>query len=286
MRKFTVVLLLLAAILPFVSCNRNKVDHGGRTPLVEVDGNFLYVEDLQQVRPKTLTIDDSAHFTDNYIRNWIEEVLLKSKAQHNVENDREIDRLVENYRNSLITHTYQQRLMNEQLNSEIEDSEIEEYYRQHGDRFLLEYPVIKGLYIKVPINVKQANQIRQWYKQKDVSYIEKIEKLTLQYAVDYHYFYDDWIPAKEILDKMPQLTNSPNEYLKNHRQIELRDTASIYFLNIDSIRSVGERMPLDFARASIREELVSLKQVEFMKRIRKELYDEAVEDNEIIYYLQ
>ncbi len=286
MRKITVVSILFVAMLSVISCNRDKVDHGGRTPLVEVDGNFLYVEDLQQVRPKTLTIDDSAHFTDNYIRNWIEEVLLKSKAQHNVGDDREIDRLVENYRNSLITHTYQQRLMTEQLNSEINESEIEEYYHQHGDRFLLEYPVIKGLYIKVPINVKQANQIRQWYKQKDVSYIEKIEKLTLQYAVDYHYFYDAWIPAKEILDKIPHFSKSPNEYLKSHRQIELSDTASFYFLNIDSVRFVGERMPLDFARASIQEELVSLKQVEFMKRIRKELYDEAVEDNDITYYLQ
>ena len=42
--------LLLISLLFCVSCT-DKHDHKGQTPLVEVDGNFLYKEDLQAVFP-------------------------------------------------------------------------------------------------------------------------------------------------------------------------------------------------------------------------------------------
>ena len=79
---------------------------------MELDGNFLYHEDLQAVLPAGLSKDDSLLFAEHYIRNWAEEVLLYEKAKSNIPNSGEIDKLVENYRKALIMHTYQQALMN------------------------------------------------------------------------------------------------------------------------------------------------------------------------------
>lgn len=50
--------LLLISLLFCASC-ADKHDHKGQTPLVEVDGNFLYKEDLQAVLPAGLSKDDS-----------------------------------------------------------------------------------------------------------------------------------------------------------------------------------------------------------------------------------
>ena len=38
-------------ILLFCGSCKEQHDHGGRTPLVELDGDFLYHEDLQAVLP-------------------------------------------------------------------------------------------------------------------------------------------------------------------------------------------------------------------------------------------
>ena len=59
---------------------------------MELDGNFLYLEDLQAVLPAGLSKDDSLLFAEHYIRNWAEDVLLYKKAQSNIPNSGEIDK--------------------------------------------------------------------------------------------------------------------------------------------------------------------------------------------------
>ena len=118
-------------ILLFCGACKEQHDHGGRTPLVELDGNFLYYEDLQTVLPADLSKDDSLLFAEHYIRNWAEDVLLYEKAQSNIPNSGEIDKLVENYRKALIMHTYQQELINQTLSEEISETELTDYYEKH-----------------------------------------------------------------------------------------------------------------------------------------------------------
>ena len=97
--------LLLISLLFCASC-ADKHDHKGQTPLVEVDGNFLYKEDLQAVLPAGLSKDDSLLFAEHYVRSWVEDVLLFNQAQSNIPDNGEIDKLVENYRKALSTELY------------------------------------------------------------------------------------------------------------------------------------------------------------------------------------
>ena len=59
---FGLLIFLLCA-----ACSEQH-DHKGWTPLVELDGNFLYREDLQSVLPAGLSKDDSLLFAEHYIR--------------------------------------------------------------------------------------------------------------------------------------------------------------------------------------------------------------------------
>ena len=66
-------------------------------------------QDLQSALPARLSKDDSLLFAEHYISNWVEDVLLYEKAQSNIPDNGEIEKLVENYRKALIMHTYQCR---------------------------------------------------------------------------------------------------------------------------------------------------------------------------------
>ena len=110
------VLLVIAGALS--GCGQEH-DHKGRTPLVEVAGEYLYKEDLQAALPFHISKDDSVLFAEHYIKNWVEDVLLFDKAEGNIPDNAKIAKLVENYRRALIMHTYQEELVNQKLANEI-----------------------------------------------------------------------------------------------------------------------------------------------------------------------
>ena len=149
-----ILVLLLITLLGCGACKKQH-DHKGKTPLVEVDGNFLYKEDLMSVLPVGLSKDDSILFAEHYIRSWAEEILLYEKAANNNPDNVDVEKLVENYRKALIMHTYQQALMNQTLSKEISETELTDYYEKHQELFKVERPLMKGLFIKVTLKATQ-----------------------------------------------------------------------------------------------------------------------------------
>lgn len=274
--------LLLISLLFCVSCT-DKHDHKGQTPLVEVDGNFLYKEDLQAVFPAGLSKDDSLLFAEHYIRSWVEDVLLFNQAQSNIPDNGEIDKLVANYRKALIMHTYQQELISQKLSGEIPEQEIADYYEKNKELFKLDRPLMKGLFIKVPLTAPQLGNVRKWYKTETQDAVEHLEKYSLQNAVKYEYFYDKWVPMADVLDLIPLKVPEVEDYVNKNRHIELEDTAFHYFLNVSDFRTVGQQEPYEFARPKVKDMVLNLKQVEFMRAVKDDLYQQAVKRDKIKY---
>lgn len=273
---------MLVTILFCISC-KEQHDHKGKTPLVEVDGAFLYKEDLNSALPVGLSKDDSILFTEHYIRSWAEEILLYEKAEDNIPDNAGIEQLVENYRKALIMHTYQQELINQKLTKDIPEQDIMAYYEQNKDLFRLDYPLIKGLFIKVPLTAPQLNNVRKWYQSENQESVDRLEKYSLQNAVKYEYFYDKWVSVTDVLNMIPLKVESPEVYVSKHRQIELKDTAFYYFLHVSDYRGVGDQKPFELARLEARDLLVNQKQVDFMKQVKDDLYKQAVDKKKIIY---
>lgn len=273
----------LIFMLLCVSCGEHY-DHEGKTPLVELNGNFLYREDLQSVLPPDLSKDDSLLFAENYIRNWAEDILLYDKACDNIPDNKEIDKLVDNYRRALIMHTYQQALIHQKLADEITEQELVDYYNNNQGLFKIDRPLIKGLFIKVPLTAPHIANVRRWYKSETSDAVEHLEKYQMRNAVKYEYFYDRWVPVSEVLGMMPLDKPDAEEYLNKNRHIELKDTAFYYFLNVSDYRPVGEQEPYEFARKHVKDMLLNLKQVVFMKDLKDGMYERAVKKNEIKFY--
>lgn len=259
-------------------------DHKGRTPLVELKGYFLYQEDLHAVLPAALSKEDSLQFAERYIHNWVENTLLYEKAQHNIPDGAEIDKQVENYRRALIMHTYQQALISQKLGRDISDNDLKAYYDSNLAAFKLEKPLVKGLFIKVPLQATGINQVRRWYRDDSQEAVEELEKYQMQHAVKYEYFYDKWFSAADVLSWMPLQQEKAEDYLDKHRQVELKDTAFYYFLNIREFRQAGEQEPFELARTQVKDMLLNMKQVQFMEKVKDDLYKQTEEKNEIKYY--
>lgn len=276
---------LCLILLCLTSCHR-EYDHKGKTPLVGLGGAFLYKEDLQAVLPVGLSRDDSLLFAEHYIRSWIEDVLLVEKAQKNIRDNAALNRQVENYRNALIVHSYQQALIQQQLSEEIPETELTDYYTKNKELFKVERPIIKGLFIKVPLKAQGLANVRRWYKARTPEAVEQLEKYSLRGAVKYEYFYDRWLLVSEVAAMMPLRVDEADAYLQKHKQIELKDTAYCYFLDVSDYLGVGAQEPEEMARQEALSMLVNLKQVEFFRRVKDDLYRQAERSNRITYFEQ
>lgn len=281
MKIYTLLLLLFTSL--YLSSCTEDYNHGGKTPLVEVNGNFLYQEDLQQALPVPIASDDSVLFAEHFIRNWIDNALLLDKAKSNIPDDKEINRLVDNYRKSLIVHTYQQELINQKLSKNISENELMSFYENNKDLFKLDRSIIKGLFIKVPLNAPQLANVRQWYKSQNQDALDKLEKYRIQNAVNYIYFYDNWLPLSEIVDLIPINSDSVEDYINKNRQIEIKDSDYYYLLNVTDLRTRGEEEPYEFARPDALDLYTNTKQVEFLKQVKEDLYQQAIKKNKINY---
>ena len=276
------VILVIAAAM--TGCGQEH-NHKGKTPLVEVSGEFLYKEDLQAALPLNISKDDSVLFAEHYIRNRIEDALLFDKAEGNIPDNDKISKLVENYRRALIMHTYQEELVNQKLANDISEEEINAYYEKNKELFRLDNPLVKGLFIKVPLSSPDLGNVRVWYRKNNQDVIEKLEKYSLRNAVSYDYFYDRWTSVPDVAAKIPlKVLDTDANYLDKNRNVEVKDTAFCYFLHIEDFLGKDKQKPLDFARDEIKEILINLKRVEFINKVKEDLYQRASDRNKIIYY--
>lgn len=275
---------IITAFVLLASGCTETVDHKGKTPLVQVGDNYLYMEDVMAVTPPGISEKDSAEMADRYIKNWIDDMLLYAKAEGNIPDDAGINELVNSYRRELITHTYIEQIVSQEVENLIPDIEVEEYYNENKDAFLAVEPYIKGLYIKVPKTASGISQVRQWYKDGSERSVDKIEKYGLRNAVDYEYFYDRWRSVNDFFLRLPTDADKEKNNIGKNKNIELSDSAFYYFLHIEDYLGKGEILPLEYAGKDIREIIMNNKRVEFITKMKKDLYDEACDNNDIKYF--
>lgn len=264
-----ICLVLLSMFL--LSCGNNKNDTN-KIPLVVCKGHTLYKEDVWAILPTGLNQKDSTEYVDSYIKSWIDDILLYEIARNNISNSDEINALVERYHRSLIVYQYQQQLIDEKVKPNISEEDIEKYYVENTKHILLNEDIIKGLFLKVPIDAPNINSVKEWYASPTSQAIESIEKYSIQNAVEYDYFYDKWVSLDKMMERIPYTEKDFNTFTRNNRKIETQDSSFYYFLYADEFKSKGEEAPLEYARNTIRETLVNHQKMIYMQEFLKELY--------------
>ena len=283
---YSLLVWMLPVSLILLSCNkREEVKYvSGKTPLVELDGNVLYQEDLLQVLPVDISEADSAQFANRYIENWLSELLLYQNAERNVRDDKQIEELVENYRRSLIVHEYQQLLIEQKIEQDITMQEIETFYNDNKNLFVLEEPILKGLFIKLPLSAPNQNSIMKLYRLRDDESYDEIEKYCIRNAPYYEFFYDYWHSVSDIEILLPFMEVSLQDYLNKNDYLEIKDDEFLYLLNVSEYLPKGSVAPIEQVENRIKRLLINNKAVSYIQKIKKDLYNSAIENNRVIFH--
>lgn len=277
---FTLIVILASAC----STKNESAPNPGDEALVSVNGKTLYRYELDHIIPNDLNATDSTLAAEAYIKLWIKEELMYKKALGNLNDEKRIDELVENYRQSLTIFTYQEQLLNERLTKTIGDNELEEYYNKNSDKFDLQTNIIKGLFLKVPRTSPQLEDLKKWYKTPTDKAVENIEKYTLQNAVIYDYFYNRWVDFDDVANNIPTPITDTKLFLQKNKYFETQDSAYVYMLNIKEYSLAGSTAPFEFVKGEILDILLNQKKEGFIKNFENELYENAIKKNEITFH--
>ncbi len=279
-----IIPLVILSLLT-ISCGTNTM-RTEKDVIVSVGNKTLMRQDIEDEMPKFVNSEDSILLADKIIRQWVKDNLLYDIASKNISDKEHIDQLVENYRKSLIIYQYQEQLVNEKLSKDISDVDMKNYFEENSDKLKLDQALIKGLFLKIPSDAPQINNVREWYKSSSPAALEKLDKYTAGNAVTYDYFVDNWMIFSDLMDKLPTHYNDPAALLKNNKNIELQDSSYYYFLNIREYLLPGDQAPFEYAKPVIKEVLVNQKKMDFLKSVEDDLYNKAVAKGQVKFYTE
>ncbi len=276
--------LLFFTILVILASCSGKTSESGRTAILEVEGRFLYKDEIDNVIPPNSAILDSADIADRYIKKWITEVLMYENAKRNIGNLKDIDKLVEEYRKSLVIHEYEQALVSERIESTISEQETKEFYDKYKSQFSLEDNLIQGMLLIVPAGAPQIDEVKGWVRDGGTQSLEKIEKYSLQNAISFDYFADKWTPFSEIMKKAPFQVDDSRSFVLNNRFSEQADSTRHYFLRIYKAIPMGDTEPYEFAKDRIATTILNKKKSDFIITFEKNVYDDAIKNGNVNFF--
>ena len=278
MKKTTIVLLVLTLL---VGCDRLDIKRL-QGVVAECNGESLLTTEIEALT-LGLSAEDSAQVAEQYVRQWAINLLMKDVIRGN--QNKEIERLVAEYRRSLYQHEWEQHLVARRMSQHVEDSVVLAYYEANKHHFVLRETILRGVLLVVPNGAPSMDQLKRYIVEpQDEEHIEWVEKYAYQYASGYELFLDEWKTANQILLRMPFEEDNLQKQLKQQRQITMQDSLNSYILQVVDVYVKGEQMPIDYARKEIEKIILSQRQVDFIESEREKLYKNAIQSGKLKRY--
>jgi hypothetical protein len=253
-----------------------------RIPVARVNRAFLYKDELGGIVPIGATQEDSTVRMEAYINSWIRKQLLLQEAARKIDiNEAEVERKILDYRYSLIAYEYQAFYIKQNLDTAINAPEIEQYYKDNLDNFILKQNIVRATFIKVPKTAPRTNKIKDLIlstKEKDQ---DELKSYCLSFSTAYHLVDSTWMVFDELVKNSP-LVEIPNkiQFLKANPYYETSDDAYLYFLRVKEYRISDNISPLEFVRDDIRTIILNKRKVALAKQLEDEIYNTAILEKE------
>jgi hypothetical protein len=221
-----------------------------------------------------------------FINSWVRKQLLIQEAAKKINiNEAEIERKILDYRYSLIAYEYQALYIKQNLDTAVATSEIEQYYKENLDNFILKQNIVRATYMKVPKTAPRTNKIKELIYSKKEKDLAELKSYCLSFSTAYHLVDSSWMVFDEMVKNSP-LVEIPNkiQFLKANPYYETSDDAYLYFLKVDEYRISDNISPLEFVRDDIRAIILNKRKVALGRQLEDEVYNHAVSEKEFEIY--
>lgn len=262
-----------------INGNNNEV------PVARVFEHYLYPSDLDDAIPEGTSTQDSIILSKRYVDTWVKDQLMLNRAEQALTDEqKDFEKQIAEYHRALLIFTYRQKMLQQKLDTVVSGSEIESYYQENINNFLLGQDVIKGTFIKVALTAPRLNELRNWSRANGEEDLNQMEKYCISYAVKYSDFNDTWVYFSSIKPQLPMTITQPSRYLRFNRNIETTDSMYRYFLHVSEHLPEGEVAPLEIVTDDISSIILNKRKIQFFQDLEQRIYSDGVTRNQFEIY--
>lgn len=278
------ICIIISAL--FVSCNITA-GGGEESPKIVAKAGSENL-DMDHFREHFLTagtVKDSAYLSQRAIDSWATESLFYQEALTKLnEEEVQIEREVENYRKSLVNYIYQSKIIDANLDTNVSKEEMETYYNEHRDNFILRENIVKVNYFKIPLQAQGLKKIKQLLYAANPKDAELLKSLCVQNAENFFMNDSTWLFLEEIKKEIPKLRDQPDLNLVAGRVLEFSDEPYYYYLKIRDIKIKNGLSPINFERQNIKNFIINNRKVQLIREYKQLLLEKAKADKSFVSY--
>jgi hypothetical protein len=256
------------SIIAVVSCKDNgRKSTEQSTVLAEIYDKKLYLSDIENM-VNASTPEDSLRMMKGLVMNWVTDQLLIKEAEKNVPSDMEIEKLMEEYKSSLMRYNYETKLARELLDTIITEDQKRQYYDAHKDEYELVEPILKYRFAKFS---NKTNSLDDFYKKwKSDNELSDVVDYCKKYAEYFEIDESKWSPLSELDSKLPNRLFS-KDLLDNEESIRKKDGGYEYFIKVEEYVDEDEDPPFEYIQFKIEKVLLNERKKDLIQNKKAQL---------------
>lgn len=279
-------ILYILLCIGTVSCRNSAKDGESDARIVAKAGNeSLDINEFTEGFVSTGIIKDSVYNAKRSIESWATESLFYQEAMEKLDKDEiNVDRQVELYKKSLVNYIYQTRLIEANLDTAISKEEVEAYYNEHRDNFILKENIVKVNYFKIPLRTPVLPKIKKLLSSANPKDKEQLKTLCIQNAENFFMNDSTWLFLEDIKKEIPALRDQPDFNLSMGKVVEFTTDQYYYYLKIKDVKVKNGLSPINFEAQNIRKFIINVRKTQLITEYKKTLLEKAQADKRFLIY--
>lgn len=275
---FIVIAMALTA-----SCNDKKGK--GDEVLAEYKDKTLLKSDIPTDILEKFREGDSTGLLKSFIDKWLEKQVLVDAATNSLtDEEKDKERLIEDYRNSLLIYEYEKKLVMKNIDTSVTEEEIKTFYDENLNTFQLKKNIVKIKYVKIGKQRADLGKLKRLI-QSTSKVDDSLLHIYAEKEADNFYLDTNWLYLDDITKEIPLDANYDQQrFLSNNKFVQIEENDVLYLLYILDFRIKNAISPLAFERERIRDIILYKRRLTLLKSNKKTIFEKALNSGDIKYH--
>ncbi len=244
-----------------------------QSPLVARVGEYsLTTLELSQQIPDGLSHQDSTDLAEDFTDRWIKHKLYLEQAKKASVGDHEsVTNLVEDYRESLLVHYFEEKVANDLVDTIVTEEELLQFYTQNESDFILERPIYEFWVLST--GVRDAKVIKDL--EEEMKEAKEPIDISLPDSTDIKVV---WLDASSLLRRFGIVDISATFDDQNEVVLTQNEDDTI-LLKWKDQKDTGDIAPFSDVSNEIKKSIIEERKIVIIQDVKNQIYQEALKNN-------
>lgn len=278
--------LLVCLVLLGYSCSEDIQTNNGNFLLARVYNKSLCIKDLEGMFPPGTSAYDSSLITNAYTQRWVREAVLLYEAENNLPKDLNIDRLVRDYRSSLVRNNYEQVLLEQLMETEISTPELANFYDKNKIQYQLDNPIVKANVVVVPKIISVRDSLKYLWKNATDVNLARLKNICEEYELAHILDSSKWNEWENLAVYLPRNIGF-EEFSRKGKDFSIQDGEFEVWVKILDSKKPQEIPPIEYVEEQLKRMLLLSRKTKLLEEKKEDMFDIAKRKGQIeIFYLK